>query len=70
MAWIDSHKAFDSVPHGWRLKILDLFKAFHSVPHSWRLSFRLIQIFTSFNKFSENKHVNAGNKFKSYSPKW
>ena len=26
MAWIDYHKAFDSVPHSWILKVLDLFK--------------------------------------------
>ena len=26
MAWIDYRKAFDSVPHGWILKVLDIFK--------------------------------------------
>ena len=26
MAWIDYHKAFDSKPHSWILKVLDLFK--------------------------------------------
>ena len=26
MAWIDYRKAFDSVPHGWILKALDMFK--------------------------------------------
>ena len=26
MAWIDYRKAFDSVPHSWILKVLDLFK--------------------------------------------
>ena len=26
MAWIDYRKAFDSVPHSWILKVLDLLK--------------------------------------------
>ena len=26
MAWIDYHKVFDSVPHSWILKVLDLIK--------------------------------------------
>ena len=26
MAWVDYRKAFDSVPHGWILKVLDMFK--------------------------------------------
>ena len=34
MAWNDSHKAFDSSSHSWRLKVLHLLKAFDSVPHS------------------------------------
>lgn len=76
MGWIDYRKAYDSVPHSWLLRILDIYKIDKNVVNllkfmmdTWRTRLRVTQNFTSYE--TEPVYIRRGIfQGDSLSPLW
>ena len=61
-AWIDYHKAFDSVPHSWILKARDIYKVSPVIINFLKNSMKLwnTNLFLNNNMKSDKININCG----------